>query len=121
MNEIEAIELACDINKIIDPIQASEVLSFLNAKIVDLGLEEFEGEVAASNELAKLMHTEGKTNKVAEVEWKTGEIYRKWKLLRLELQKFRNLRNALRRKEETLMFTTKRTRESYGGYDRVIN
>ena len=111
MTEQEAISLAAEPNKIIDPLQANLVIGFLTGKINDLSFDEFEGEVACNNHLVNLLHTEGKTNKVAEAEFKTSEIYIKWRRIKLELQKLRSYRQVLRKKEETLMSTSKYIRE----------
>lgn len=112
MDETKAIELAAEPHKIIDPIQCNEVISFLNACISDMALAEFEREVAASNHQVILLNTEGKTNKVAEAEFKISEPYKEWKKLRLELQKFRAYRQVLRKKEESLQFKPR----GYGDY-----
>ncbi len=115
LNETEAIAKASDPNSIIDPETCSIVLGYLNGVISALALEEFEGEVASQNELVKLLNVEGKTNKLAEAEWRTGETYRKWRLMKLELAKLRAYRKVLQKKEEILQFTSRQTRTSYGG------
>lgn len=117
LNETQALELAKDPNKIISAEDCNTVIAFLNGFIVDLALTEFEGQIAADNELAKLLHTEGKTNAVATVEWRLSDTYRQWRLLKLELAKLRAYRKVLQKKEEMLTFTSRRTRDNY---DRVI-
>ena len=116
-NEQEALALAQDPTKIISAEDANTTIAFLNGLIIDLSLAEFEAEIAGVNELAKLMNTEGKTNKVAETEWKCGDIYRKWRLLKLELAKLRAYRNVLREREKYLQYSS----NQYGTYQRAIS
>ena len=115
LNEQQAIALAATPEKIIDPLDCNLVIGYLIGAIVDLALAEFEGEISANNSLAILMNIPNKTNKMAEVEWKGSEIYRKWRLMKLELAKLRAYRGVLREKEKTLQFTSRQTRTSYGG------
>ena len=121
LTEEQAIQLAAEPHKIIDPLQCNQVIGFLNGHITDMALAVFELEIEANNHKAILMHTPGKTNAVAEAEWKISEPYKAWRKMKLEIQKFRGYRNTLRSKEETLKNASPRTRASYGGYDRVIN
>ena len=114
-DENEALNLAATPEKIISPLDCNLVIGYLNGAITDLALAEFEGEVASQNELVKLLNVEGKTNKLAEAEWRTGETYRKWRLMKLELAKLRAYRKVLQKKEEILQFTSRQTRTSYGG------
>ena len=120
MNESEAIDLALTPHLITDPLTCNEVIGFLNGIITDMAMAEWEAELAANIYQHKLLISEGKTNAVALVEWKISELYKKWRLLKLELQKFRAYRQSLRKKEETLMGSTKYIRNNYANYPRAI-
>jgi hypothetical protein len=113
ITEEQALEMAKNPEKIVDAIDCNIIVGYLNGAIVDLALEEFTGEIAANNSLAILMNIPNKTNKMAEVEWKGSEIYRKWRLMKLELAKLRAYRKVLQKKEELLTYTSRQTRSNY--------
>jgi hypothetical protein len=104
ITEQQAIELASEPHKIIDFETCNTVIGFLNGYISDMALAEWELEVAANNHEVELLHAEGKTNAVAKAEFKISEPYKKWREMKLKLQKFRAYRNALKSKEESLRF-----------------
>lgn len=112
MTETEAIQLASTPDKIVDALQANEVIGFLSGQITDLALLDFEYEIAFENQKAKIMSEDGiiplKESKV-----KLSEEYKRWRLNKLELTKLRGLRKVLQKKEEILMFSSRQTRSNY--------
>lgn len=110
----EAINLAEKPHLIADAETCNTVIGFLNGFISDLAMAEWELEVAANNHEVELLHTEGKTNAVAKAEFKISEPYKKWREMRLRVQKFRAYRSSLKSKEESLKYKPRT-------YDRAIN
>ncbi len=119
ITEEQAIILASAPEKIIDALQCNEVIGFLNGKITDLAMSEWEAELAANQHQVSLLHKEI-TNALAQAEWKISEQYKNWRKIKLELQKFRAYRLALRKKEESLQNSSKFVRNNYSNYPRAM-
>jgi len=120
ITEEQALELAKDPHKIIDPETCNLVLGYLNGAITDLAMEEFDLENQANNYHFMLVGQEGRTVAYREAEYKASEPYKKWKAAQLELRKLRGFRQVLRKKEELLQSSTDYIRKNYNSYPRAI-
>lgn len=120
MTENEALELAKDPHKIIDPETCNLVLGYLNGAITDVAMEEFDLENQANNHHFMLIGQEGRTVAYREAEYKVSEPYKKWKAAQLELRKLRGFKSVLRKKEELLQSSNEFIRKNYGNYPRTI-
>ena len=105
--EEEAIELASKPHLILTSEDCNTVIGYLNAYIAHLDLEEWQLELDSNNHRVLLLQQEGKSIPLKEAEWKISEPYRKWRETQLEVRKFRNYRNALRKREDQLLFKEK--------------
>lgn len=103
----EALQLAVEPHKIIDPLQCNEVIGWLNGYITDLSMAEWELEVSANNQHELFLHQEGKSIPLKEAEYKNSSFYKDLREMQLKLRKFRAYRSDLRRKEEMLKFKPK--------------
>ena len=112
INEKLALEYAADPTKIIDPLTANSVISYLNGYINDLNMAEFELELKASQYRVDLLKRESKIA-ISEAEWKISQPYLEWRKKQNELKKFRAWRNSIRNKEEHLKNTSAYLRNNY--------
>ena len=110
LTEKEAINLASQPHLIADSQTCNTIIGYLNIEITRMDGEEFELEVASNNHRVELLAQENKTLPLKDAEWKTSEPYKTWRKHLLELRKFRNWRNALRKKEEKLLDIEKYSR-----------
>lgn len=110
LTESEAINLASTPHLIADSATCNTIIGYLNVEITRMDGEEFELEVVSQNYRAMLLQQEDKTIALSDAEWRTSAPYRKWKQQQLTLRKYRNWRNALRKKEEKLLDIEKYSR-----------